>query len=124
MAIFKTKDFARIAKRLSISDDDLKRAVERAEGGLIDADYRGGVIKQRLPIEGRGRSGGYRTLIVFRAGHRAVFVDALAKNEDANFDDRDIALYRKLAKIFLQLSAAEVAKLVDAGEWKEIDNES
>jgi RelE toxin of RelE / RelB toxin-antitoxin system len=32
------QDFARLARKQSISDDDLREAVDRAERGLIDAD--------------------------------------------------------------------------------------
>ena len=38
MRIFKTKDFARLARKQSKSDDDLRESANRAERGLIDAD--------------------------------------------------------------------------------------
>lgn len=41
----------------------------------------GGAIKQRIARPGQGKSGGFRTLIVFRASTRAVFVHGFAKNE-------------------------------------------
>jgi len=52
----------------------LVEAVERAEGGSIDADLGGGIIKQRVARAGQGRSGGYRMMIAYRAGTRAVFL--------------------------------------------------
>ena len=45
---FKTKAFARFAKREGLDDAALCEAVERAERGLVDADLGGGVIKQRI----------------------------------------------------------------------------
>ena len=44
MNVFKTKDFARFARRQRIDDDALCAAIARAERGLIDADLGGGVI--------------------------------------------------------------------------------
>jgi hypothetical protein len=41
---------------------------------LIAADPGAGVIKQRIARPGQGKSGGFRTLLVFRAGKRALFV--------------------------------------------------
>jgi hypothetical protein len=38
----------------------------------------GGVIKQRVARPGQGRSGGYRVLVAYRAGHRAVFLYGFA----------------------------------------------
>jgi hypothetical protein len=44
----------------------------------------GGVIKQRVARNGGGKSGGFRTLILFRIGSLAFFVHGFAKNEQAN----------------------------------------
>ena len=75
MQVYKTKGFARFARRQRIDDDALCEAISRAEQGLIDADLGGGVIKQRVPRPGQGRSGGYRTIVFYRKQARAVFVD-------------------------------------------------
>jgi hypothetical protein len=78
---FKTKAFSRFAGKSGISDAVLCRAVRDAERGLVAADLGGGIIKQRIARARRGKSGGFRTLIVFRAGERAIFVHGFAKNE-------------------------------------------
>ena len=74
MRVFKNKAFARFAKREGIPDVELCEAVRRAENGLVDADLGGGVIKQRLAREGKGRSGGFRAIVLFRRGRKAFFV--------------------------------------------------
>ncbi len=51
MRRFKTKTFARFARRAGIDDRSLCEAVERAEIGLIAADLGGGLIKQRVARE-------------------------------------------------------------------------
>ena len=76
MRTFKTKAFIRFADKVGISDVALCRAVVDAERGLIAADLGGGIIKQRIARPGQGKSGGFRTLIVFRAGTRAIFMPA------------------------------------------------
>ena len=63
MRVFKTRAFARYARREQIDDAALVGAVRRAERGQIDADLGGGVIKQRVARPGAGRSGGFRTVI-------------------------------------------------------------
>jgi hypothetical protein len=45
---------------------------------VVDADLGGGVIKQRVARVGQGRSGGYRMLVAYRAGARAVFLYGFA----------------------------------------------
>jgi len=64
---------------------------------LIDADLGGGVIKQRVAREGQGKSGGFRTMILFKLGSRAFFVHGFAKNEQDNLDDAELAALKKLA---------------------------
>jgi hypothetical protein len=54
LRIFKTKTFARFARRERISDANLCEAVRRAERGLLDAQLGGGVIKQRVARPDKG----------------------------------------------------------------------
>lgn len=79
MRIYKTKWLARYARRERIADHSLREAIERVGRGMIDADLGAGIIKQRVARSGEGRSGGYRMLIAYRAGMRAVFLYAFAK---------------------------------------------
>jgi hypothetical protein len=70
MRIFKVKVFARFQRREKITEVSLVQAARRVERGLIDADLRGGLIKQRVARRGQGKSGGYRTIIAYRRGDR------------------------------------------------------
>ncbi len=65
MQIFKNRWFTKFAKDEDISDEKLCKAVKDAENGLIDADYGGGVIKQRIARPHEGKSGGYRSIIFY-----------------------------------------------------------
>jgi hypothetical protein len=85
--VFKTKWFVRYARRERIEDSALCSAIERAEGGIVDADLGGGVIKQRVARPGQGRSGGYRVLIAYRFGDRSVFLYGFAMNERENIEE-------------------------------------
>ena len=84
--VFKSKRFAKFARKERISDASLCKAVKNADAGLIDADYGGGVIKQRIARPNEGKSGGYRSIILFRRGVRSFFVFGFAKSEQANID--------------------------------------
>lgn len=87
MRIFKTRPFARFADHEGIEDADLCEAIRGAEQGLIDADLGGGVIKQRIARKGQGKSGGFRSIVVFRMGERAFFVYGFAKSDRDNIDE-------------------------------------
>lgn len=79
MRVFKNAWFERFSRKQRIPDQVLLEAVDRAERGVIDADLGGGVIKQRIARKGRGKSGGFRTVILYRASERAFFVYGFAK---------------------------------------------
>lgn len=84
MRVLKTKSFARFARKEGLKDRALSDAIADIEQGLVHADLGGGLIKQRVSRDGGGKSGGYRTLIVYRFGKRAVFLFGFAKNDRAN----------------------------------------
>jgi len=71
---FKTKAFARFADREGLEDAAPCEAVRRARSGQIDADLGGGVIEQRVARTCGGRSGGFRTIVVFRLGSARIRV--------------------------------------------------
>ena len=96
--------------------------MQRAESGLIDADLGGGVIKQRVARPGKGKSGGYRTLILFRQGDRAIFAFGFAKSAQANISKADLALLKEAATEVLGWSDKELDRLVKAGTLVEIKN--
>src|SRR5882724_6416411 len=113
----------RFARRERISDDALRDAIKRAGRGLIDADLGSGVIKQRVARVGEGRSGGFRTLIAFKAAKRSVFMLGFAKSDQDNIDDRDLRALRKAAGEMLSWSEGQVAAMVASGAWTEVEVE-
>ena len=122
MRVFKNRPFARFARKAGLSDAALRAAIRDAERGLIDADLGGGVIKQRIARPGGGKSGGFRTIILFRAGARAFFVHGFAKNEQANIRDDELAAFRMLAAEMLGYQDEAIARAVRAGVLIEVKN--
>ena len=120
MRLYKNGWFEKFARKEKIGDRALIEAVGRVERGLIDADLGGGLIKQRVARPGGGRSGGYRVMVFYRAGDRAVFVYGFAKNDRANLDPDEVATFQAAAKVVLALTEAQVAAEVRAGRWTEI----
>lgn len=120
MRVFKTKEFARFARREKITDGMLCEAIERAERGIIDGDLAGGLIKQRVARAGQGRSGGFRTLIVFRAKTRSIFVHGFAKSERANIGTKELEFWRTVATAFLGMSERLIEVAIAADEITEV----
>jgi hypothetical protein len=121
MRTFKTKAFAKWAVGEGLGDEALATAVAEMERGLIDVRLGGQVVKKRVALPGRGKRGGARTLVAFRAAERAVFVYGFAKNERANINDLELKALKLLAKELLNYSAASLSKAMKAGELIEIE---
>ena len=120
MRIFKTKAFARFARRENVDNAALCRAIRNAERGLIDADLGGGVIKQRLARPGKGKSGGFRTMVVYKSGTRAVLVHGFAKSDRANIREDELTALKALAVEMLGYDAKALAKAVASGALIEV----
>ncbi|WP_037426442.1 type II toxin-antitoxin system RelE/ParE family toxin [Sinorhizobium sp. CCBAU 05631] len=122
MRVFKNAWFERFARKQKIMDDALIDAVRRAERGQIDADIGGGVIKQRVARAGQGKSGGYRTIVLYRKEQRAFFIFGFAKSGQANIDDVEVDRFKKMAKEILALSDEQIAQLIEKGRFSEVEN--
>lgn len=120
MRVFKTKEFARFARKAGLQDGQLLAAAADVAAGHWDADLGGGVFKQRVAREGGGKSGGYRTIIVFRTAHHSFFVHGFAKNDKANVTDRELRALKLLAKTLLALGEDKLRDVQAGGEIVEI----
>ena len=123
MRIYKLKGFARFQRRERIADAALAEAVAGAERGLVDAELGGGLIKQRVARPGRGKSGGFRTLIAYRRGQRAVFLFGFAKSERANIDADELEAWRQVGRAYLGLDDKGIAAAIAANELKEVGHD-
>ena len=123
MQIFKNTWFQRFARKEKITDEVLKDAIARAEKGIINADLGGNVIKQRIARVGQGKSGGYRTIIIFKKGDKAFFVYGFAKNERDNIDKNETDAFKKSANELLALSDKHIQELIENGALTEVDHE-
>ena len=112
--------FARFANREGVEDAVLCEAIRRAQRGLIDADLGGGVIKQRVAREGGGRSGGFRTIVLFRRCELAFFVYGFAKSGRANLRRDELEAFRLLADAYLALDEAGLAAAQSVGAIIEV----
>ena len=120
MQIYKTRIFARFARKAKLDDTTLAAAIAEIERGLISADLGGGVIKQRVARRGGGKSGGFRTIILFRTDVRAVFVYGFEKSAKDNIDTVELAAFRLLASRLLATDDEEIETALQTGALIEV----
>ena len=123
MHVYAIKGFERFRRKERISEKLLVEAIDRAMSGLIDADLGGGLVKQRVARPGQGKRGGYRTIIAYQAGKRAVFLFGFAKNAKDNIALEDLAHWRLIGADLLAAPEKAIEQAMADDELMEILDE-
>ncbi|TVQ85698.1 MAG: hypothetical protein EA400_14860 [Chromatiaceae bacterium] len=71
---------------------------------------------------GQSRSGGYRTLLLYRQRHRAFFVYGFAKNQQASISHEEEAAFKKAARYVLELTDEQLSALILSGQFSEVEH--
>ena len=119
-----TRVFDRWRRKARIADETLRAAVDEIQAGLVDADLGGGLYKKRIPLPGRGKRGGARTLLATNLAGRWIFLRGFAKNERADITPDETAALRELAKDLLAAAETRLKEFLSAGVLKELENDS
>ena len=120
MRVFKNRWFARFARKLAITDEALCEAIDDAERGLIDADLGSGVIKHRIARPGAGKSGGFRSTVLFRSGDKTFFVFGFAKSARGNIRADELKGFKALAEVMLGFDEAALGMALESGAIIEV----
>jgi hypothetical protein len=123
MSVYVTKEFARFARKAGLADARLLQAARDVAAGHYDADLGGGVFKQRVAREGGGKSGGFRTIILFRVGTHSFFAHGFAKSDKANVSAKELKALKRLADVLLGFSEEQVVAAQAAGELSEVESD-
>lgn len=118
--VFKTRSFYRWMRKTELTDTLLCAAVVEMEQGLVDAHLGGWVVKKRIAIPGRGKSGGTRTLLATNHKNRWFFVLGFEKNVRANIGDIELGALQDIAVDLLALGSSQLDKAVTEGKLLEI----
>lgn len=121
--VFKTVSFNRWMKKSELTDSQLCIAVHEMDQGLIDAHLGGGVVKKRVAIAGRGKSGGARTLVATNFKRRWFFVFGFEKNDRANISNNELEALQSIATDLLALDSIQLDMAVTHKKLLEICHE-
>ncbi len=91
-----------------MTDVALLDVVEQMELGLIDADLGGNLYKQRVALLGRGKSGSTRTIIATQFAGVLFFLYGFEKNDRDNISAKELVLYQRLARGFLDMTEVQI----------------
>lgn len=100
-----------------MTDVQLLKSLLNLSNNLGTVSLGRGLYKVRTPKIGRGKSSGFRTLVVFKKGKIAIFVYGFSKNEKNNLHKDELGYFKKLANDLLAISEKEYLKLENAGAF-------
>ena len=118
--VFKTRHFARWMRKTELTDSALCSAVAEMAQDLIDADLGGGVVKKRVGLAGRGKSGGARTLVATNKGTRWFFVFGFEKSDRANIAPDELEALQNIAHELLARTGSQLDLAVSERVLEEI----
>lgn len=92
-------EFQRRAKVIMTDSEREAAVVWIAENPEAGTPLGGGLRKARIPREGGGKSGGFRTIYVFGGRHMPIFlITVFAKNDKTNLTPKEQAAAVELSK--------------------------
>ena len=99
--VFRTRTFTRWMRKTGLTDEALSDAVDEMARGLVDADLGGHVVKKRVALPGKGKSGGART----------------------NIDKDELKALQEVAQELLGFNDQQLEAALAAGELVEVFND-
>jgi hypothetical protein len=120
MKIYKNRTFDRWARKEGLNNLSLCNAVNEMAAGLYDADLGGGLFKKRIAKPGKGKSGGFRTLIATNNEDRWFFIFGFSKNERSNIDKDEEEALKMLSKQLLAYTPDELEQAKNSNALIEV----
>ena len=122
MRAFKTKSFARWARKAGVTDKSLLEAASEMETGLVEARLGGSLFKKRLARPGSGKSMSFRVIAAGAPRQRWVFLNGFGKNERDDIDVDELRALKQIATVLLTMAPIQIEHALKAGELVELSD--
>ncbi len=122
MKIMLTKWFSKWSKKRRISDSVLIDGVNSVEEGVSAVNLGGNLFKVRIARQGSGKSGGFRSILVFQKDTKAIFLYGFAKNEQDNISSTELGYFKKLGNDLLLLDDTKLKLAIENGVLRSLED--
>jgi hypothetical protein len=122
---YKVKKFSHEAKENNVTDrllsETLNHFLAMERNGQQKLSMGAGLYKLRLAAkEGRGKSGGARSILAFKHDSRVMWLHLFSKNEKDNVSITELKKLKLLSNILLETTDDKIVKLIALGELCEV----
>ncbi|MCK5681186.1 type II toxin-antitoxin system RelE/ParE family toxin [bacterium] len=108
-----TKWFNKWAEKANLSNLNLLESIDNLEKGLSVVDLGGSLFKIRVKRADKGKSAGFRTIVVYKKEEKVVFLYGFGKNEKSNINKAELQYFKKLGKDMLALEDKQVLDFIE-----------
>ncbi len=123
MKILITNWFNKWLKKISIDKAELISSAKILnEIDETAVNLGSGLYKVRIKRKYQGKSGGYRTLLIFKKDELILYVYGFTKNEKDNLDKDELKLFKKLSKDIMRMSKEEILNQIKSGSFINLEN--
>ena len=120
MRIVKTKEFAKWARKESLTDESLIKVIHEMNQGLIGIALGGQIYKKRIALQSGGKRGGARTIIAFVVEDKAFFLYGYSKNQKASLNLRELKSFKMYGEHVIEFNDEELIVATKSGELMEV----
>jgi len=96
-----------------LSNQNMLEAIKNLETGLSTADLGNHLYKVRIKRAHSGKSSGFRSIILYMAKDRAIFMYGFEKNEKANINKAELQYFKKLGKDLIVLTFDQLKQFIE-----------
>ena len=94
--------------------------IDNIESGFSTSNLGSNIYKVRIAKSGKGKSGGFRTILVYNKNNRAVFLYGFSKNEQSNISKTELNYFKKIGADLLKLSEDELVLSIKSKALQEV----
>lgn len=121
MEKLKTKHFAKWQRKTDLTDEELQDAIKNLKTSKSAPGIGKFLFKIRVAKEDNGKSGGYRTIVVFRNGEIGLFVYGFGKSDKDNLTKNELTYWKQLAKDVCGLNKKQIQCAINKGEFLKLE---
>ena len=122
MKKLKTKWFKKWAKK-KLTDSELLDAIEDLEDEKSTSNLGHNLYKVRIAKKNSGKSGGYRTIVVYKSNDMAIFIYGFGKKEKGNILKSELEYLKKYADDLINLNRKELKSELSKKELFNLEND-
>ena len=112
MDIYQTKYVFKKSKMFNIPNSQWVKSIETLENSSTTAYLGNHIYKLRLAANNKGKSGGYRGILIYKKDNLILILSVFSKTNQENLKREELDLLKKLGQSYLNLSQTEINILI------------